>query len=59
MATIELDTEYLERIAEYYEFPYLVFFGGDKKIFTGKTRVETLSKKADLYDKIKEIVEGE
>jgi hypothetical protein len=50
------DLKLLERIAEYYEFPLAVFFGNER-CFPEKTRNEAWRKKAEKYDKIKDIVE--
>jgi hypothetical protein len=55
---VEIELKLLKRIAEYYEFPLIVFFG-DLNVFKEfpKTRNISLSIKADAFDKIKEIVE--
>ena len=53
---VELEWKLLERIAEYYQFPSAVFLG-NKKMFRHKTRNQALTKKAQLFDKIKELVE--
>jgi len=53
---VELEWSFLQRIAEYYEFPSAVFLG-NKKVFRTKTRSQALKKKAQLFDKIKELVE--
>lgn len=53
---VEIEWSYLQRIAEYYQFPSAVFLG-NKKIFGHKTRSQALTKKAQLFDKIKELVE--
>ncbi len=55
---IEVEWALLERIAEYYEFPTTVFLA-NKIIFKEKTRIKSLSRKAELLDKIKELIENE
>ena len=54
---VEIEWKLLQRIAEYYQFPSAVFLG-DKKMFRHKTRNKALSKKAELYDKIKAIIDS-
>lgn len=53
---VEIEWKLLERIAEYYEFPVAVFLGNNK-MFKDKTRSKALRREAELYNKIKEIVE--
>jgi len=58
---VTLDWDTLSAIAEYYEFPVATFlqskeFWGEMK---GKTRLKELRAKADKYDGIMEIVEGD
>ena len=55
---IEIEIKLLQRIAEYYSFPFVVFFGNEQ-VFKDKTRLDAYKKKAYLYDKIKEIIEDE
>lgn len=55
---VEVEAKQLQRIAKYYQFPSAVFWG-DSKLFRHKTRDESLRKKAELFDRIKEIVELE
>lgn len=55
---VKIKVKLLERIAGYYEFPLAVFFG-DKKMFKKKTRNLAWKKKAEKYDKIIEIIEGD
>ena len=52
---VEIELKLLNRIAEYYEFPLAVFLG-NLKIFKHKTRNQALRRKADLFDKIKELI---
>lgn len=56
---IEIEWEYLQRIAEFYKFPSAVFLVDKKNFPKSKaiTRDKSLIKKADLYEKIKELVE--
>lgn len=56
---VEIEWKLLERIAKYYEFPVAVFLGNMKAFPKGKTRNEVLKKKAELYDKIKEIINND
>ena len=49
---VEIEVRLLNRIAEYYEFPFAVFLG-NLKIFKHKTRNQALRKKADLFDKLR------
>jgi len=56
---VEIEWKLLERIAEFYEFPTAVFLGNLKIFPKSKTRNESFRKKAQLYDKIKEIIEDE
>lgn len=51
---VEMSISRLERIAEFYEFPMAVFFGGE---FKTRTISETLRKKAKLFDEIWDITE--
>jgi len=53
---VEISLKKLKRIAEYYEFPVAVFFGVDLPKNT--TRCKELRKKAEAFDKIKEIVKN-
>ena len=55
---VEIEWELLDRIAEFYEFPKSVFFG-NKKMFKHKTKYKVLKKKAELFDKIKQLLELE
>lgn len=56
---VEIEWELLERIAAYYEFPVAVFLG-DIRMFRNKTKNKTrnkvLVKKAELLDKILNII---
>jgi hypothetical protein len=52
---VEIEWKHLQRIAEYYQFPSAVFLS-DLKLFTHKTRHESLKQKAELFDKIKDLV---
>lgn len=54
---IEIEWKLLERIAEYYEFPSAVFLGNVKVFPKAKTRNESWRKKAELFDKIRELCE--
>jgi hypothetical protein len=55
---ITLKWEWLQRIAEYYEFPTAMFFGNIEMLKNHpKTRTEQNKIKADRYDKIKELIE--
>lgn len=51
---VEISISRLERIAEFYEFPMAIFFGGE---FKTRTISETLRKKANLFDEIWDIIE--
>lgn len=53
--TVEVPIARLKEIAEYYEFPIAVFFGG--ALPKNTTRLEQLRAKAEKYERIKEIVE--
>ena len=53
---VELEWKFLQRIAEFYEFPSAVFLG-NAKMFKHKTRSQVLRNKAELFDKIKELVD--
>lgn len=53
---IEIEWKFLERIAEYYQFPSAVFLG-DSHMFKYKTRDDALKKKAEFFDKVKELFE--
>lgn len=53
---VTLKWKFLERIAEFYEFPSAVFLGNEK-MFNTKTRYEGLLNRANAFDKIQEIVE--
>ena len=55
---VEIEWKLLERIAKFYQFPSVVFFG-NKKVFKHKTRNQVLRKKAELYDKIKSIIDSD
>ena len=56
---VEIEWKLLKRIAEFYEFPAAVFLG-DIQIFPKcKTRNESFRKKAQLYNKIKEVIKEE
>ena len=56
--TIEISIKKLEIIAKYYEFPMAAFFMNIKDLKKLKgTRNDSLFKKAEALDKIKEIVE--
>ena len=50
---VEIDWKLLERIAEFYEFPVVVFLG-NKKMFKSKTRENYFRKK---LEKIKKIID--
>jgi hypothetical protein len=52
----KIPIKHLQRIAEFYEFPMAVFFA-PTMIFKEKTRDNALSRKAEAFDKIREIVE--
>ncbi len=52
---IEISLKKLKRIAEYYEFPLAVFFLED---LPEQTRDQEIRKKAEAFDKIKEIVKN-
>jgi hypothetical protein len=55
---ITLKWEWLQRLAEYYEFPTAMFFGTIEMLKNkSKTRTEELERKANLYDEIKELIE--
>ena len=55
---VKIKWEYLQRIAEYYKFPSAVFLCNMKMLpKSTETRDEGLRKKAELYDRIKEIIE--
>ena len=56
---VEIEWKLLERIAEFYEFPSAVFLGNMKIFPKCKTRRESFRKKAQLYDKIKEVIDNE
>ena len=53
---IEISLKKLKRIAEYYGFPLAVFFLEDLPEQT--TRDQEIRKKAEAFDKIKEIVKN-
>jgi len=53
---INVEWKLLERIAQFYKFPSAVFLG-NMKMFKYKTRNQALRRKAELYDKIKEIID--
>lgn len=53
---LEIDVKFLERIAEYYEFPVAVFFSPTTLKDKPKTRNKVWQKKAEKYDKIIEII---
>ena len=55
---VEIEWKLLARIAEYYQFPSAVFLG-NMKMFRHKTRSKAWRKKAELYDKIKAIVDSD
>lgn len=57
--TIKIRYELLERIAEFYKFPTVVFFSDLKHFPKGETRNERWRKKAEKFDKIREIMEEE
>lgn len=47
----------LERIAEFYEFPFAVFFG-DEKMFKAKTRVKSILKRnREFKEKLIELID--
>ena len=55
---VTLDWKYLQRIAEYYEFPSAIFLGPEACLDKQpKTRNISLEKKAEAFDMIKDIVE--
>lgn len=55
-----IELELLQKIAEYYRFPLAVFFGNlDVFKNTPKTRDEAVMKKAEKFDKIKEVVDDD
>ena len=57
---IKIEWRLLERIAEFYEFPVGVFLSNfDNFREFPKTRKESLQKKAEMFDKIKEIIEDD
>jgi len=53
---VEIEIKKLQEVADYYEFPLAVFFTplGSLK---GKNRHEEIFKRAEAFEKIKEIVE--
>lgn len=53
----EFDWNFLQRVADYYEFPVAVFFSPEKAFPEKQTRIGNLGKKAECLDKIKEIIE--
>jgi len=53
---VEIEWKLLERIAEFYEFPSAVFLGNMKIFPKCKTRNKLFKKKAELYDKIKDLI---
>lgn len=55
---VEIEWKHLEKIAEFYEFPIIVFLGNDGRFPPSKlTRNEIIRKKAELFDKLKDIFE--
>ena len=54
---VKIKWKLLERIAEYYEFPVAVFLHDIKNFPKQATRNGELKRKAELFDKIKELVE--
>ena len=55
---VEIEWKLLKRIASYYQFPSAVFLGNmDMFKEKPKTRSQALRKKAELYDKIKDLME--
>ena len=55
--TVNISYEKLHDIAEYYEFPVAVFLTPDNFFKKEETRRKNLLRKAEAFDKIKEIVE--
>ena len=53
---LEVELKLLQSVASYYQFPMAVFFMQPKDFPKG-TRNAALSRKADAYDRIKDIVE--
>ena len=56
---VEIELKLLERIAEYYQFPSAVFLGNLDMLKKHKTRDNVLKRKAELFDKIKAIIDGD
>lgn len=55
---IEIEWKYLEKIAEFYEFPVAVFLGHEKIFPPSKlTRNQILFEKAEMFERIKDIMD--
>jgi hypothetical protein len=54
---VMMELPFLERIAEFYGFPFAVFFSDINNLSKFKTRNDAFRNKIEAFDKIKEIID--